>query len=181
MTSRDETGYNTDGIGFICSLDASFPDWRADVKSAVVLGAGGAAYSVTEALKAAGKKVYVLNRTIMNAAKLCSTLGAEMYLNQPAEMIVNCTSLGLNGEDVLYSMCLLPEFEYGFDLIYSPERTPFTDRLERGGARVENGMDMLAYQAIEGDRILFGDRVEPFDTQTVFLEVDKILKKERGK
>ncbi len=172
---REKRGYNTDGVGFISSLDGSFPFWRDEVNSALVLGAGGAAYAVTEALINAGKKVYVLNRTVMNAAKMCAALGAEIYLNQPAELIVNCTSLGLKGEDALYSMCVLPEFKYGFDLIYSPEVTPLLKRLADAGCKTKNGADMLVYQAIAGDKILFGADVPPFDTEEVFKEVNKIL------
>ena len=170
---RDKIGYNTDGIGFMCSLDGKFPYWRDEVNGALVLGAGGAAYAVTEALINAGKKVYVLNRTVMNAAKLCSALGAEIYLNQPAELIVNCTSLGLHGEDALYSMCVMPEFKYGFDLVYSGGETPFLRRLRESGCKTEDGMNMLVYQAIAGDKILLGD--DTLDIESVFKEVSKIL------
>lgn len=170
---RDKAGYNTDGDGFICSLDGAYPNWRDEVKSALVLGAGGAAYAVTEALINAGKKVYILNRTLINAAKLCSLLGAEIYLNQPAELIVNCTSLGLHGEDALYSMCVMPEFKYGFDLVYSGGDTPFIRRLREFGCNTQNGMDMLVYQAIAGDKILLGD--DSIDTETLFKKVNKIL------
>lgn len=170
---RDKVGFNTDGIGFISSLDGSFPAWRNEVDSALVLGAGGAAYAVTEALINAGKKVFVLNRTLMNAAKLCSALGAEIYLNQPAELIVNCTSLGLHGEDALYAMCVMPGFKYGFDLVYSGGDTPFIKRLNESGCKTQNGMDMLVYQAIAGDKILLGD--DDIDTEEVFKTVSKIL------
>ena len=169
---RDKAGYNTDGVGFISSLDAKFKTWRDEVNAVLVLGAGGAAYAVTEALINAGKNVYILNRTVMNAAKLCSSLGGEIYLNQPAEMIVNCTSLGLHGEDALYSMCVMPEFKYGFDLVYSSGETPFLRRLREAGCKTENGMDMLIYQAIAGDRMLLG---EQFDIEDVFKKVSTIL------
>ncbi|MCH5351629.1 MAG: hypothetical protein J1F39_06660 [Clostridiales bacterium] len=172
---RDKAGYNTDGIGFISSLDGTYPSWRDEVDGALVLGAGGAAYAVTEALINAGKKVYVLNRTVVNAAKLCSALGAEIYLNQPAELIVNCTSLGLHGEDALYSMCVMPSFKYGFDLVYSGGETPFLRRLREAGCKTQNGMDMLVYQAIAGDKILLGN--ETLDAEKIFKEVGKILNK----
>ncbi len=103
----------------------------------------------------------------MNAAKLCNALGAEIYLNQPAEMIVNCTSLGLKGEDALAGLCVLPDFEYAYDLIYSGGRTPFLNRCEQAGAKVSDGMDMLVFQAIEGDKILIGD----IDVGKVFEQV----------
>ena len=170
---KDKAGYNTDGVGFIRALDGAFDGWRSKVNSALVLGAGGAAYSVTEALIAAGKKVYVLNRTMLNAAKLTRALGAELYVNQPAELVVNCTSLGLHGEDSLAGLCVLPEFDYAYDLIYSPPETPFLRRCKAAGARTANGRDMLVYQAIEGDLLLLGRQA---DVNDIFIKADKILR-----
>lgn len=173
VTCSDGQGYNTDGLGFVRALDAAFPDWGTTVDAALILGAGGAAYAVAEALISRGKKAYVLNRTLMNAAKLCNTLGAELYLNQPAQMIVNCTTLGLHGEDALHSMCVSPEnFSYAFDLIYSPEVTPFMKRCEEAGARTANGKDMLILQAIEGDIIASGIKADVFK---IFDAVKEIL------
>lgn len=172
VSCRDAHGYNTDGSGFIRALDRAFDDWRGKVNSVLVLGAGGAAYSVTEALIAAGKKVYNLNRTVLNSARLCNLLGAEMYLNQPTEMIVNCTSLGLHGEDALYGLCVIPSFSYAYDLIYSPPKTPFLTRCEEAGARVANGRDMLIFQAIHGDGILLKEQLDDIE---VFEKVNKLL------
>lgn len=168
----DASGYNTDGTGFTCALDRAFKDWRDRVKSALVLGAGGAAYSVTEALIGAGKKVYNLNRTALNSARLCNALGAELYVNQPAELVVNCTSLGLHGEDALVGLCVIPSFKYAYDLIYSPPQTPFLKRCGEAGACTANGRDMLIYQAIQGDGILLGCDL---DVHGIFKEVDKLL------
>ncbi len=173
----DRSGHNTDGVGFIRALDRAFDDWRDRVNGALVLGAGGAAYSVAESLLAAGKRVYVLNRTMLNAAKLTLALGAELYVNQPAELVVNCTSLGLHGEDVLTGLCVPPQFDYAFDLIYSPPETPFLKRCAAAGARIANGRDMLAYQAIEGDLLLLNRQA---DVNGVFEKVDCILERNGG-
>lgn len=173
----DKSGYNTDGIGFMRALDGAFCDWRDRVESALVLGAGGAAYAVAESLIAVGKRVYVLNRTILNAAKLTRALGAELYVNQPAQLVVNCTSLGLHGEDVLTGLCVPPRFEYAFDLIYSPPQTPFLKRCGAAGAHTANGRDMLVYQAIAGDLLLFNRQD---DVDGIFKTVDKILGRNGG-
>lgn len=168
---RERAGFNTDGAGFMRALGRAFGDTKG-IESALVLGAGGAAYSVAEALISSGRRVYVLNRTLMSAVKLCSALGAELYTNQSAELVVNCTSVGTNGEDVLTALCVLPKFEYAFDLVYAT-KTPFLTRCAKEGARVADGRDMLVYQAIEGDKMLFG---KDLDTEETFEKVDKILK-----
>lgn len=168
----DRTGFNTDGIGFIRALDHAFGQWRSSVNGALVLGAGGAAASVAEALKNAGKRVYVLDRTAMNAARLASTVGAELYTNQPAELIVNATSAGRHGEDILRALCVGAEFPFGFELIYDPPETPFLRRLREAGARTSGGLDMLIYQAIAGDAILMGglDEAAAYDAAAAALE-----------
>lgn len=164
----DKRAYNTDGIGFIRALDRNFIGWRDKVTSALVLGTGGGAYAVTKALIAEGKKAYVLGRSNVNAARLAARFdGAALYANQQAELIVNCTPLGVGGEDALAAFCVLPSFEFAFDLVYCAA-TPFLRRNRNVGAQVADGSDMLAYQAIEGDKILLNGT---FDIEKVYEHV----------
>lgn len=168
----DKTAYNTDGIGFIRALDSRFRDWRKNVDAALVLGTGGAAHSVVRALQEQNKKVYVLGRSNKNALGLIAqNKGAQLYTNQPAQLVVNCTPLGWHGEDALSSFCVRPAFDYAFDLVYDTD-TPFINKCRKGGAHVADGADMLIYQAIEGDKILLNsDR----DVQRVFEQASKTL------
>lgn len=170
----DKNGFNTDGVGFLYALDRAFGDWRSKVRGVLVLGSGGAARSVAEALAGEGKSVYVLNRNMVEAAKMCRAYGVEQYYNQPAELIVNCTSAGSNGEDILKALCVSPEFEYAYDLIYYAN-TPFLQRTAAAGAKVSDGKAMLVYQAIEGEKLLTG--VEA-DTRKIF---EKAFEKLKGK
>ncbi|MDE7107569.1 MAG: hypothetical protein K2O39_04525, partial [Clostridiales bacterium] len=150
---------------FMRALDRNFNGWRDKVKSALVLGTGGAACAVVKALTAVGKKAYVLGRSNVNAARLATRFdGAELYANQQAELIVNCTPLGFGGEDALSAFCILPSFGFAFDLVYSVT-TPFLRRNLSGGAQVADGTDMLIYQAIEGDKILLNGA---FDIEKVY-------------
>ena len=174
VRSRDRAVFDTDGIGFLLSLDRNFVGWREKVKSVLVLGAGGAARAVTAALVNIGKTVYVLDRTVMNAVRLTAACGAELYTNQPTELAVNCTSVGRNGEDVLKALCVIPEFDYAFDLIYADNGTRFLSRAASFGAAVADGKDMLVYQALEGVKLITG---ETFDTHEIFVGVAGILNK----
>lgn len=166
----DKSAVSTECDGFLRAIDMAFPEWKARVNGVLVLGAGGAAGVVLQALVSSGKKAYVLNRTAMRAARLCTATGAELYVNQPCEMIVNCTSVGENGEDILKALCVLPEFDYAYDLIYSTERTQFLRRCANAGAKTANGMDMLIYQAIEGYKFLLSSQA---NTEKIFDEVKK--------
>jgi len=169
VLTSTRTGYNTDGLGFMQMLKAEGVD--AAGKDVLVLGAGGGAWAVTSALKAAGVNVYVLNRSAVPAAKLCTATGCELYANQKTELAVNCTSVGADG-DILRSLCVIPRFEYAFDLAYSGE-TPFLAKCRDGGSLVANGYDMLVYQAIDGDKFLFGEAFA--DTERIFDKAKSIL------
>lgn len=173
----DKTAYNTDGMGFIRALDRNFSDWRSKVNSALVLGTGGAAHAIVKALCAVDKKVYILGRSVVNTARLSAKFAnAELYANQQAELIVNCTPLGTNGEDALSAFCVLPSFDFAFDLVYA-DTTPFLRRNRNAGARVADGWDMLIYQAIEGDKILLNGN---FDMEKVYEHVAGIIKTKGG-
>jgi len=83
---------NTDAPGFLDALGVS-----PQGMSALVLGAGGAARAVVWALREAGvREVSVWNRTPARARALASDLGARAVDRAvPAELLVNCTSVGL--------------------------------------------------------------------------------------
>lgn len=83
---------NTDAPGFLDALGVS-----PQGMSALVLGAGGAARAVVWALREAGaREVSVWNRTPARARALAHDLGVRAVDRaEPAELLVNCTSVGL--------------------------------------------------------------------------------------
>lgn len=174
VRSRDKKAANTDAIGFLLAMDRAFPDWNS-CGAALVLGAGGAAWAAVTALKTRGQKVYVLSRNNVESAKLCKATGAELYANQPAELCVNCTSAGTDG-DVLNELCVVPSFKYAYEMYYAAPSTPFTERAAKSGSRTATGLDMLVYQAIKGDAFLFDKN---FDTERVFETVIKTLRSDK--
>jgi shikimate dehydrogenase len=88
---------NTDAPGLIAALGqlAGLPAQP----SALVLGAGGSARAAVWALRAAGaREISVWNRTPERATTLARELGARaVSAPAPAELLVNCTSVGLIG------------------------------------------------------------------------------------
>lgn len=176
VRSRDSMTFDTDGVGFVLALERAFPEVWRNVESALILGAGGAASSAAAVLSSRGVRTYILNRTLIRAARLVErTNGAQLYANQSAQLIVNCTSVGQNGEDVLRELCVLPSsFDYAFDFIYS-QHTSFLRRLGANGAKTADGRDMLIFQAIEGDKFLLGRDI---DTMETYEKVKRILQKD---
>jgi len=71
-------------------------------KTALVLGAGGSARAAVWALLDAGAAdVRVWNRTPARARELCAELGGtQVELIEPADLLVNCTSIGLRAGDL---------------------------------------------------------------------------------
>jgi shikimate dehydrogenase len=149
---------NTDAGGFLAALGES-PRGR----TALVLGAGGAARAVVWALQDAGAAdVAVWNRTPERAHEL----GARAVERpEPADIVVNATSVGLHDDDA----SSLPLDAIGVpalacDLVYRGDgtATPFVSWASRAGARVVEGLDVLLRQGALSFEIWTG-REAPLD------------------
>src|SRR3954447_17444607 len=88
---------NTDAPGL---LEALAPVCPPAGRSALVLGAGGSARAAIWALRGAWAQVSVWNRTPQRAQALAAELGARaVSAPERAQIIVNCTSVGLSDPD----------------------------------------------------------------------------------
>jgi shikimate dehydrogenase len=143
---------NTDAPGLLEALR----DRRIEVagRSALVLGAGGAARAAVWALVGAGAHVEVWNRTPARAATLAHELGAgHARLPGAAEIVVNATSLGLDPNiDPFKAIPLKADtFEAGscvIDLVYGSGETRFLEAARSRGARVIDGLEILVAQGV---------------------------------
>ena len=97
---------NTDAPGLIAALGVS-----PRGMSALVLGAGGSARAAVWALREAGaSEVSVWNRTPERARALARDLGVRAVSHpERADMLINCTSVGLERSDPLDQLELTPE------------------------------------------------------------------------
>ncbi|MFN8337837.1 MAG: shikimate dehydrogenase [Saprospiraceae bacterium] len=139
-------GYNTDAGGFRESL-LSFIGDLSCIKSALILGNGGAAKAVKYVLKCLGIKFKIVSRS-GNGDLTYDDLGASEISS--SNLIINTTPLGMY-PNVAYSpklpYNLLDEKYFLFDLVYNPEKTIFlTEGLNRG-CKIKNGHEMLILQA----------------------------------
>lgn len=145
-------GDNTDGDGFLRGLAA---DTGLDPvgRRCAVLGAGGAARAVIDALARAGAAdVAVVNRTAEAAARAASIapvarVGGDEDL-AAAALVVNATPVGMHGDPGLAcDPALLRTDAVAVDLIYDPLVTPWMTALAGRGVTVANGISMLVHQA----------------------------------
>lgn len=161
-------GYNTDGLGFRRALSAQ--GVKLAGRSAVVLGAGGAARAVVYALIEAGiARLTLVNRALERAEELARQAAANTSFAAlsacaladmarlhraiaEAELLVNATSVGLApavDRSPLSNIAPLHPGLVVYDLVYRPPRTRLLRQAQARGARPLSGLGMLIYQGIE--------------------------------
>lgn len=161
-------GHNTDVEGFRELLEN---DAGVDVhgRSALVLGAGGASRAVVHVLSALGAvEIKIAARNTERAERVALLAEGVQVLDWPqaeaassvSDVIVNCTPLGMAGEDPLPGAAFGPG-QIVFDLIYSPPRTPLLDKARSAGAEAWGGLGMLVNQAAGSFRIWTGQEAPP--------------------
>lgn len=142
-------GYNSDFFGFKQSM-VNYFQGNIVVKSALILGGGGAAKAVEAAFLDLGIKYMIVSRDRHKGDLIYSELKDDPSYIQKVDMIVNTTPLGMHPDveekpDIPYDV-IHPE-QYLYDLVYNPEETAFMKEGRKRGARSKNGMEMLHLQA----------------------------------
>ncbi|MBI3315732.1 MAG: shikimate dehydrogenase [Candidatus Omnitrophica bacterium] len=153
-------GYNTDVPGFLAALKEEL-NIPLEGKSALVLGAGGAARSVVFALaKAHADQIFIHNRTPDRAEGLKNYLAdffadteiraiesPQALRGEKIDLVVNATACGMKREDPLpFDLKQLTGPAGVYDLVYSPSETGFLKEARRLGLKCANGLGMLATQ-----------------------------------
>ncbi len=142
-------GDSTDGDGFRDALAATFGDVIADAH-AVVLGAGGAARAIVDALVEGGAaSVSVVARRPGPAALLAERYprvhpGALVY--RPVGVVVNTVPAPARGPEGAVLQGTTTD-TVAVDLAYEPRETPWLARYRTAGCRTQNGLAMLCYTA----------------------------------
>jgi shikimate dehydrogenase len=139
---------NTDAPALIGALP-----FEAAAKTALVLGAGGSARAAVWALLDAGAaEVRVWNRTPERARALAQELGARPVDHaEPADLLVNCTSIGLDDPGVTFkhlpvSADGLSNYHCVVDLVYRARETRLTQTARSQGVPVVEGIQILVGQ-----------------------------------
>jgi shikimate dehydrogenase len=143
--NKTVVGYNTDYYGFLKSLQKTL---KPNHKKAIILGTGGAAKAVAYALKQIEiPTVYVSSSAKPNSI---SYQDLNQTLFNKYQIIINCTPIGTfpsveNFPPIPYH--LINNTHFAFDLIYNPTQTQFLQKAAKQGADIQNGYDMLVFQA----------------------------------
>jgi 3-dehydroquinate dehydratase / shikimate dehydrogenase len=152
---------NTDATAAVESLEALLaeteqlaPGDGIGVKTALVLGAGGAARAVAFGLKQRGVEVTIASRTAERAKKVATDVGCKAVdwtarHRMPHDCVVNATPIGMHPEvdQTPFEKEHLRPYMVVFDTVYNPENTLFIKEARTAGCRVVTGVEMFVRQA----------------------------------
>jgi len=160
-------GHNTDGRGYLQSVREE-TGFDPAGKSIVVIGAGGAARGLINALAMGGAAtIAIANRTLRRAEGLAAEFqplypavavtplpleGAALGRTlQSASLVVNTTSLGMEGKgSVDIDLEKLPKSAIVSDIVYNPRTTTLLSRATDLGLATHGGLGMLVCQGALG-------------------------------
>jgi len=137
---------NTDAPGLLAALGDLRP------RSALILGAGGSGRAAAYALAQAGAAVAVWNRAPERARALAADLGVRAVAAPvPADVLVNCTSVGLADpsstfKDLPLRADSVGEYACVVDLVYRAGGTVLAQEARRRGSQVVDGLEILVRQ-----------------------------------
>lgn len=172
VVSKNRTGYNTDGLGFMQMLSAEGIELKG--KSVLLLGAGGAGRSVAKKLIDAGAFVQLYDRKRENAENVLKEFGHVKVLTEvlpeKRDIIINATGVGMHktegvspvGEEII-APC-----GAAVDLIYVPAQSEFLRIAACLNKKTVNGAAMLFYQAYYSDCFYFGMQAKPETAKKLF-------------
>jgi shikimate dehydrogenase len=157
---------NTDSFGFVQNLDQHAPGWDQR-RTALVIGAGGAARAIVHALLSRGfTRIRIANRTLARAEELAANFGPTVSahtfgelntLARDADIAINTTSLGMKGMgDIPLDMASLGRDAIVTDIVYVPLITPFLAAAHDARLKTVDGLGMLLNQARPGFEKWFG-------------------------
>lgn len=167
--SGDLAAYNTDYKGAMDAIMNGMgvgKEGMKDVKAAV-LGAGGVARAIVAGLVDVGAKVKIYNRTVEKAERLaeefgCEYAGLDKLAEIDAELVVNCTSLGMspNTETTALPAEYIKPGMAIFDTVYNPVETLLLKNARRAAAMPIDGLSMFVNQAAEQFELFTGESAD---------------------
>ncbi|MFT8887874.1 MAG: shikimate dehydrogenase [Ethanoligenens sp.] len=185
-TGNGLTGFNTDVTGFLRALT------QADIPltgNVLLCGTGGVAHMMAcEALER-GCALTVGARTYGKASAFADELTARYpgsrvepsalaYLSGSFDLILNGTPVGMYPDikDIPVPLNVARSARAVFDTIYNPTETALLSRVRAAGAKVQNGLAMLVWQAAAAQEIWTGKTFSPEDIDTLCHDMAAYIK-----
>jgi shikimate dehydrogenase len=161
------SAFSTDGAGFLASLDEDAPGWRTRTSRALILGAGGGALAIGEALAPFVDTVHFANRTPERGETAAASIPNGRSLRWDdlergfgaADLIVQATKLGMNGaESFEWPVANVRTGAIVADIVYRPLETGLLRAARERGLAAIDGLGMLIHQGALSFELWFGIR-----------------------
>ena len=167
------TGYNTDGWGFIKSLQNKHINISG--KQALLLGAGGAGKAISINLVKSGiRKLYIkdidksrVRKLVDGIKKVNKKAGIVQYIDkidgsiiQTTDLLINATPVGMKpGDNPVIPAALLGINKklVVYDIVYNRETELAKESIKRGLVTL-NGSEMLLYQGVAAFELWTGKK-----------------------
>lgn len=163
-------GFNTDGRGFIKSLEENNIEIEGD--KILVLGAGGASRAINVSLVMEGKieRIYIydieneksirltkdINSIIEDSATVLGKNEMREIIKE-VDVLINATPVGLEKDESPIEPDLVsPSLKLVYDLIYNPPQTKLLKVAKEKNIRNMNGLEMLVNQGAASFKIWTG-------------------------
>jgi len=168
FTAEGIRSINTDAVAAVQSIESVGEDGDAGgsrdaIRTALVLGAGGAARAVAFGLRSRGIEVTVAGRTSERSRAIATAVGCKAVEwsarhRLPYDCIVNATPVGMHPEvnESPFDAESLRPYMVVFDTVYNPENTLLVKQAREAGCRVVTGVEMFVRQAAAQFRFWHG-------------------------
>lgn len=165
------TGYNTDGVGFLRSIQEH--GIKPEENTFFCFGAGGAGRAICSILAYSGaKKIYITDIFPGSTESLVKDINenfAEVAEAVPygsfdvlsdCTVVMNASGIGMGqtmGQTPLPEQYIRKE-QFFFDACYNPDRTEFLLNAQEKGCRILNGLQMSLYQGVAQVELWTGEK-----------------------
>ena len=158
-------GYNTDADGFMFAIKEF-----GDIKTILILGAGGTAKALSARFLEDGIKVSIINRSEGRLAYFkeigCETFSWDNFTHKKYDLVVNTTSAGLKDEELPAPLeiieSLLKNTNFIADAIYG-KLTPFLKLAKEKNITFKDGADMLLGQGVLANELFVNKELKKDD------------------
>jgi shikimate dehydrogenase len=159
------SAFNTDGPGFLDALSETAPDWRGRVQRVLVLGAGGAAQAIGQALSPHVVTIHFANRTATRAETAASAIRNGRVLRWDdlergfgaADLVVQTTTLSMDDQaEQTWPLDYCRPTVIAADIVYKPLETEFLRAARARGLVGMDGLGMLIHQGARAFELWFG-------------------------
>jgi len=158
-------GHSTDGAGFVASLAEDGVEVRG--RRVAVLGAGGAARSIIDALaRHEVAEIVVIIRTHDSAVDAATLAGPRARVGDATDVsacdiVVNTTSVGMGSTELPLDPSTLHGGHVVVDIVYHPRVTALLAAAAAAGAVTVDGLGMLVHQAVLQEQLWTGSAPDP--------------------